>query len=419
MAQVHYQPKRPWYGQVVPILQFMTRKATPALFAITMGTGAISGLFFSFPYATGSTPMLVFSLIIFFLNLLLFAFFSILVVAKYICYPDRWSTLIRNPVTSLYAGCFPMAATTLINVGVQVVNTEYNVGGKGFLYFLWAMWWVVVVVSFTCCWAGVHAMFTYQSHSLDRMNAMWLLPVVTLIVASSSGGIVANALKEYSPIRAFETVTLSAFLVTVGLSLALMILTIYLLRLITHGLPPDGTVLSVFLPLGPTGQSGYAVILIGQNYRTLFPALSTNLSDDTTSAGIIVDIVCTCLSFILWSLATMWILYALLAIYTALRKSAIPFRVSFWGLVFPNAVYANLTIQLGNVFHSRAFRVYGSIYAVGTLILWFSVFVRSIWELKKFVTRREDSDAPIAKVDEYQERCFPLPSSGTSITEVA
>lgn len=169
------------------------------------------------------------------------------------------------------------------------------------------------------------------------MNAMWLLPVVTLIVASSSGGVVANALQEYSPIHAFETVTLSVFLVTVGLSLALMILTIYLLRLITHGLPPGGTVLSVFLPLGPTGQSGYAVLLIGQNYRTLFPALSTaKFTGDTISAGIVVDIVCTCLSFILWSLATMWILYALLAIYTALRKSTIPFRVSFWGLIFPN-----------------------------------------------------------------------------------
>jgi tellurite resistance protein TehA-like permease len=107
--------------------------------------------------------MLVFSLIIFFLNLFLFVFFSILLVAKYICYPDRWSALIQNPVTSLYTGCFPMAATTLINVGVQVVNAEYNVGGKDFLYFLWAVWWVVVVVSFTCCWAGVHAMYVVTS----------------------------------------------------------------------------------------------------------------------------------------------------------------------------------------------------------------------------------------------------------------
>lgn len=107
--------------------------------------------------------MLVFSLIIFSLNLFLFVFFSILVVAKYIFYPDRWSALIQNPVTSLYTGCFPMAATTLINVGVQVVNTEYNVGGKGFLYFLWAMWWVVVVVSFICCWAGVHVMYVVTS----------------------------------------------------------------------------------------------------------------------------------------------------------------------------------------------------------------------------------------------------------------
>jgi len=188
-------------------------------------------------------------------------------------------------------------------------------------------------------WFGLTSLFrvAYQSHSLDRMNPLWLLPVVTLIVASSSGGVLATALQEYSPIRAFETVTLSVFLVTVGLSLALMILTIYLLRLITHGLPPGGTVVSVFVPLGPMGQSGYAILLIGHNYRTLFPALSTaNFAGDTTSAGIVVDMVCTCLAFILWSLGTMWFFYALLAIYTALRQSAIPFRISFWGLVFPN-----------------------------------------------------------------------------------
>jgi len=116
--------------------------------------------------------MLIFTLAIFFLNLFLFILFSILVLVKYICYPDRWSALIRKPVTSLYTGCFPMAATTLINVGVQVVNTECNVGGKNFLYFLWAMWWVVVVVSFICCWAGVHAMYVVATVTLVRADEL-------------------------------------------------------------------------------------------------------------------------------------------------------------------------------------------------------------------------------------------------------
>jgi len=37
-------------------------------------------------------------------------------------------------------------------------------------------------------------------------------------------------------------------------------ITIYILRMIVHGLPPGPHILSVFLPLGPNPQSGYALL---------------------------------------------------------------------------------------------------------------------------------------------------------------
>ncbi len=317
------------------------------------GTGGISNLFVAFPYGTATVPMLAISLVIFFINLSLFILFFVLVAAKYICYPDRWAHLVQNPVVSLYAGTFPMGATTLINIGVSVIHEKYQIGGEAFLYFLWAAWWVDVVIACLCAWIGVHVMcvflvlyhtsdrspqhrFTHQKHSLETMTAMWLLPVVTLIVAASTGGILANSLEKYSHKIALDTLTVSTFLVTVGFTLAFMILTIYLLRLIIHGLPAGGTVLSVFLPLGPTGQAGYAILLIGQGFSTLFPAISTAFTSTSSEvAGTIVNIVCTSTAFVLWSLATMWIIYAVLAIQSTLRKSKIAFRISFWGLVFP------------------------------------------------------------------------------------
>lgn len=371
----------------------------------------------------------------FFLNISLFVTSFILLASKYIVYRDRWSALWSNPVTSMYVGCFPMGGTTLINVAVEVIHSKYGIGGKGFLYFIWTMWWLDIVISFLCCWVGVHCMcevfqvcgacscsqavdrFTNQKHSIEAMNATWLLPVVTLIVAASCGGVVAGSLMEYSQSHALKTVIVSVFMVTVGLCLALMILTIYMLRLIVYGLPSGPPILSVFLPLGPTGQAGYAVLLIGQNLHTLFPPLLDSAGfplKQHTSAGIIVDVVCTCISFVLWSIATMWILYAFLALYSGLRKVLIPFKISFWGLVFPNvgnhpilwlvkysnlvifffqAVYANLTIQISNAFDSRAFRVWGALYAAATLVLWLSIFSRSVWELRTFfiVARRSDS----------------------------
>ncbi|KJA19940.1 hypothetical protein HYPSUDRAFT_143058, partial [Hypholoma sublateritium FD-334 SS-4] len=355
------------------------------------GTGGISNLFVAFPYGNGSTPMLVISLVIFFINLSLFILFFVLVAAKYICYPDRWAHLIQNPIVSLYAGTFPMGATTLINIAVSVIHEKYQIGGKAFLYFLWAAWWLDVLIACLCTWVGVHVMFIHQKHSLETMTAMWLLPVVTLIVAASTGGILANSLEKYSPKIALDTLTVSTFLVTVGFTLAFMILTIYLLRLILHGLPAGGTVLSVFLPLGPTGQAGYAILLIGQGLSTLFPAISTaSTSTSSEAAGAIINIVCTSIAFVLWSLATMWIIYAVLAIQSTLRKSIITFRISFWGLVFPNAVYANLTISLSKTFDSGAFRIWGAIYAVFCLLLWICICCRSLLELKSFYSIQED-----------------------------
>ena len=302
--------------------------------------------------------MIVLSLIFFFLGLFLYCSFTIILGLKYIYYPDRWSSLLRNPTAIMYAGCIPMGAATLINIAVVVINGQLNYGGKPFLYFLWAMWWLDVFISFLCCWVGVHTMYvfwscivpcvlkcqlhlltriTLQKQSLDAMTARWLLPVMTLMVASTSGGVVGRAIQVHSKLYSLQTLLVSVFMVAVGFTLTLMILTIYLMRLFLHGLPPNGKVLSVFLPIGPTSQSGYSILLIGQNFHKLlpFPSLSSDFFN-YPATGIVVEVVCTCASFLLWSLATMWILYALLALYSGVRQAKIVFKASFWGIVFPN-----------------------------------------------------------------------------------
>ena len=118
-----------------------------------------------------------------------------------------------------------MGAATLINIAVIVINGQLNYGGKLFLYFIWAIWWLDVLISFVCCWVGVRTMYvsgrvtsgvleyvlsanlnsylhttriTLQKHSLDSMTARWLLPVMTLIVTSASGSILGRAIQVYS-----------------------------------------------------------------------------------------------------------------------------------------------------------------------------------------------------------------------------
>jgi tellurite resistance protein TehA-like permease len=53
-----------------------------------------------------------------------------------------------------------------------------------------------------------------QEHALHKMAAVWLLPVVTLIVASSTGGNIALALRTHSETMALVTTTFSLVMVS-------------------------------------------------------------------------------------------------------------------------------------------------------------------------------------------------------------
>jgi hypothetical protein len=163
------------------------------------------------------------------------------------------------------------------------------------------------------------------------------LPAATLIKASIIGGMLVFPLQEFSSTHALVTLAFSITMLTIDLSLAFMMLTMYLLRLVVHGLPTGATVLSVFFPLSPTSQAGYSFLLIGRSFSSLPPLYfgdSGLLA--SRSAGDTINVVCICLAFILWSLAVMWMLFALLAVQEVLRQTRFPFRVPHWGLIFPN-----------------------------------------------------------------------------------
>ncbi|EGO25855.1 hypothetical protein SERLADRAFT_466572 [Serpula lacrymans var. lacrymans S7.9] len=352
---------------------------TPAWFTVTMGTGAISMLFHNYPYGNESQPMKAFTFLFFFLNLALFVLFTAVSAARFILFPKIWSRMLRHPVQSLYLSTFPMGATTLINVAIGDIFLTYGFGGKAFVYTIWSLWWLDVALSFISCFWLMHIMKTRQEHSLKTMTTAWILPVVPLVVGSSTGGVIAPALQIYSPSHALLTIVFAVFMVTIGLSLSLMMLTIYILRLVVYGYPAGIGILSSFYPLGPSGQAAYSILLIGQSLQSLLP-LNYGDSDFLRwkFVGDTFNVFCIGISVVLWSFATMWIVYAVLGIQQVVRHDHVPFKLSFWSMIFPNGVYANLTIQLSRTFDSPFFRVYGAIYAAGTLLLWICVAVPTV-----------------------------------------
>ncbi|EJC97931.1 uncharacterized protein FOMMEDRAFT_129830 [Fomitiporia mediterranea MF3/22] len=371
-----------------------------------MGTGAITILFHSFPYGTNNLALQSVALAFLILNLIFFTVITTLTILRYVLFRGMWMAMLRHPTQSQFLGCAPMGFATVIISATGIVHEYFNWGGRAFVYVLWALWWADVVVAVAIFFGQLHIMFTRQTHDLSRMTMVWLLPVVTIIVVASTGGVVAQALipialSSPSPFIAshiYLTLAICMMLVTMGITFALAVITIYLLRLAVYKLPGGLSIFSVFLPLGPLGQAGFCFLILGQVSSKVFPVpylpVSNTSGSDASNINVFTNVnssyviyaVAWLISFTLWCLATAWVTFgfgALGDVLVLMREwKRLPFKVTFWGMIFPNGVYANLTIQLSNTLDSHILRVWGSIYAVWTLLLWLFAVLNTMRTLK-------------------------------------
>ena len=248
----------------------------------------------------------------------------------------------------------------------------------GFLWALWGFWWLDSAVSYVVAFGMIYAMMVRQDHAISKMTAVWLLPVVTLIVASSTGGLLASAIREKSHSLALVTVGFSFVMVAIGLTFAMMIITTYFIRLITAGPPDAGLILSAFVVLGPLGQGGFSLLVNGDDLSELLPLHIGTDFPQSALAGQMIFSGCFIGGWILWSMGFAWIFLACISIAHVARNHKITFSMAYWGLIFPNGTFALLSVELSKVLDSGFFRAFGAAWSCVVFSLWLVIFVRSI-----------------------------------------
>ena len=165
--------------------------------------------------------------------------------------------------------------------------------------------------------------------TLSMMTATWLLPIVATIVAAGSGAIVSGIL-PYPEDRIITVIT-SYVLWGTGITLAMVVLVIYFLRLTTNQLVAKEVIVSTFIPLGPCGMGGFAIQELGNQARLLFrdthklPATHVYAGDVLYIAGFMI-------ALILWAYGLAWLFLALASIW---RTPKFPFNMGWWGFTFP------------------------------------------------------------------------------------
>ncbi|NNM82073.1 MAG: TDT family transporter, partial [Burkholderiales bacterium] len=236
----------------------MIRQFTPNWFAATMGTGILSLMLPQVPgagrllYAMGESLWLF--------NIILFSLFAFLYAARWVLYWEEARRIFSHSIVSMFMGTIPMGFATLVN-GLLFFGIPR--WGAAVVPAAQAMWWLDVAMSVVCGVLIPYFMFTRQSHDIDRMTAVWLLPIVAAEVAASSGGLLAPHLGD--PHAQFVTLIVSYVMWAYSVPVAFGVLTILFLRMALHRLPPDNMAASSWLSLGPIGTGSLGMLLLGQD----------------------------------------------------------------------------------------------------------------------------------------------------------
>ncbi|MQQ36298.1 C4-dicarboxylate ABC transporter [Pseudomonas sp. SZ57] len=340
------------------------RQFTPNWFAVTMGTGILSLALAQLPGSPA--PLRALGEALWFLNIVLFTLFSVMYASRWLLFFDEARQVFGHSTVSMFFGTIPMGLATLIN-GLLVFGPAR--WGSAIVPVAEALWWLDVAMALACGVLIPFMMFTRQEHSIEKMTAVWLLPVVAAEVAAACGGSLTTHLAAAD--SQFTVLITSYVLWAYSVPVALSILVILLLRLALHKLPHESMAASSWLALGPIGTGALGMLVMGSDAPAIFAAHGL-ASIGTVAAGIGVVV-----GMLFWGLGLWWMALAVL-ITARYMKQGIGFNLGWWAFTFPLGVYAVATLKLGATLHLGFFDVFGTWLVALLALMWSVVSVRTL-----------------------------------------
>lgn len=376
---------------------------TPAYYASVMGTGISANILYGFPFP--ANWLKVCGIIMAIISLSLFIVLLILFTVALFRNKNLLFRVNCDTTMAPFMGCLVMGFTSL----VIFLNA---VAGKLWSMAVWVLWWVATFASF---YTGFVTFFfsTIGKHrkntnKLDASNIsmLFLLPVVTLTVSSSCGGLISPNLHSLQ--LKIITMVVCFIMWAIAVVLAFIVVLVNFWRLFVHKIPGTAQVLTMFLPIGFLGQGALAILLFGRNCATLLienkdsvsasryisflgktaDANSANTSNIFLMLSTAILSVCTINAMTLISFGYFFTFIALAStfskmapfakktnaamVYSAKKPNAINrmftgflrFHRGFWSMTFPLGTMALANSQLYLLFNGlEAFRYVGAIYA--------------------------------------------------------
>ena len=296
-----------------------TENVGPGCFTIVMGTGILAVCLTISPVAVPfgrATGVALWSA-----DAVLFALLALLWLTNIVRGPKRTLETLRDPVKAQLWGAPPMACFT-IAVGALKIG-ELFLPISTCVLTAQVLFAVGVIGSILSVSVVPYLMFTDHELSEEKTFGSWLLPVVPPIVASVPAALLSST---WPASFRGDVLGLAYALLGIGIILAAIIIVIFYSRLLYNKVPDGALVTTMWLVVGPLGQSVAGMIALGKAAQVVWPQFGQGLAIAGLAYGVLV-----------WGFGMYWLAMAIALTIRAMRRH-LPFNLSWWAFTFPVGV---------------------------------------------------------------------------------
>jgi C4-dicarboxylate transporter/malic acid transport protein len=341
---------------MITALRLARSKVAPIWFTSVMGTGILAVTIAASPIAVpGGAPL---AATLWLLASALLAALVALVIASLADDPSRLCETYSDPSAMQAWGAPPMACFT-VAVGALTIGRRLIVPAID-VHLAQGLFIAGVIGALGLAFLIPYLMFTRHQLASEVTSATWLLPIVPLIVAS-----VPSALLIPSWPTALQSsmLALGYAMWGCGIMLAMIVIVLHYARLVQYRVPDGALVTSVWLVVGPLGQSIAGFNALDAAASSVWPAPATILSAIGLAYGTAV-----------WGFAAYWLVMAI-ALTLRTSRTKLPFALGWWAFTFPVGVLTAGTYSLAALTASPFFRSAGLVLLSLLAFMWVLVAV--------------------------------------------
>ncbi|KAJ4417132.1 hypothetical protein N0V82_006332 [Gnomoniopsis sp. IMI 355080] len=353
----------------------------PMWFSICMSSGGL-GLVLNAPFPYPAQWLSICGDILFGIELLLFVGFLGIMAARWILYPRSALHHLRSDQQELSAyALIPITLLTIAALIASQVSTAW--GGYPFTIVAYVLWWIAMTMIMLYCVAVISILSYSPKHIGNVMMPALFMPIVGVATAAVEAASVSANSYELSTTLAVPVIVMGYFLLGLSMWMAMILYTVFMLRLMTHGWPPSSGVPGLAILVGPSGQIASAFQLLGEKAgKSGRFAQYESGTFFTEQTGAIFEGAGTLMGMLFMGLAFMWFLVAAYAIVDmSLLKGRHKYTLTWWAVVFPIVTLDTAMIQLAKSMDSPAFRVLATALFVFLLIVYVINWVLTIWSV--------------------------------------